>query len=412
MKKKLPKKNRPPRRRQVALLIDSSRAYGRGLLLGVAKFLREHRAWTVQTEERRWSDATPAWLKNWKGDGVIAWVEGAKLARLIRRLDVPAVDVRGSSSDCDLPLIDTENQDVAHLAADHLLSRGFRHYAFCGFVGANYSDKRSHWFQEYLARKGFVCAVYHPPVTSRDAQMIELEKRGLLFQEHLADWLKSLPKPVGIMACNDIRGQQVMNACHRVDLIVPEEVAIIGVDNDELLCELSNPPLTSVVPDTLRIGYEAAALLEHMMAGGKPPSEPILIPPLEIKLRRSTDVLAMNDRQLVAGAYFMREHLFEPITVNDLARAAGMSRRVFERRFTARVGRAPKEEVSRLRLERVKELLAETDWTLGQIAERTGFKYSEYLHTVFTQKTGTTPGQFRKASKQTSIGGITPKANP
>jgi len=412
MKKIPPRKPRRPRRRQVALLIDSSRAYGRGLLLGVAKFLREHRAWTVQTEERRWSDATPAWLRNWKGDGVIAWVEGSKLARLIRRLGVPAVDVRGSSPDCDLPLIDTENQAVAHLAADHLLSRGFRHYAFCGFVGANYSDKRSRWFQEYLARKGFVCAVYNPPITSRDAQTIELEKRGLLFQDHLAHWLKSLPKPLGIMACNDIRGQQVMNACHRVDLIVPEEVAIIGVDNDELLCELSNPPLTSVVPDTLRIGYEAAALLERMMTGGKPPGEPILIPPLEIKLRRSTDVLAMNDRQLVAGAHFMREHLFEAITVNDLARAAGMSRRVFERRFTARVGRAPKAEVLRLRLERVKELLSETDWTLGQIAERTGFKYSEYLHTVFTQKTGATPGQFRKAMKQPHLGSLISKTNP
>ena len=200
-----------------------------------------------------------------------------------------------------------------------------------------------------------------------NAQTIERGKRGLLFQDHLARWLKSLPKPVGIMACNDIRGQQVMNACRRVDLIVPEEVAIIGVDNDELLCELSNPPLTSVVPDTLRIGYEAAALLERIMAGGKPPGEPILIPPLGIKLRRSTDVLAMNDRQLVAGAHFMREHLFEAITVNDMARPAGMSRRVFERRFAARVRLAlPKAEVLRLRLERVKELLAANRLDAGE----------------------------------------------
>jgi LacI family transcriptional regulator len=404
MKNKAPKRIRRQRRRQVALLIDSSRAYGRGLLLGVARFLREHRAWTVQTEERRWTDAIPDWLKNWKGDGIIAWVEGDRLADLIQRLGVPTVDVRGSAVGRDLPLIDTENRIVAHLAAEHLRQRGFHHYAFCGFVGANYSDKRSHWFQEYLAHKGFACAVYDPPVTSRDEHNIELEKRGLLFQDHLARWLKSLPKPVGIMACNDIRGQQVMNACHRVDLIVPEEVAIIGVDNDELLCELSNPPLTSVVPDTGRIGYEAAALLEQMMAGGKPPAAPILIPPLEIKLRRSTDVLAMNDRQLVAGAHFMREHLFERITVNDLARASGMSRRVFERRFAERVGRAPKAEVLRLRLERVKELLTETDWTLGEIAENTGFKYSEYLHTVFTQKTGVTPGKFRKETNRGTAG--------
>jgi LacI family transcriptional regulator len=149
----------------------------------------------------------------------------------------------------------------------------------------------------------------------------------------------------------------------------------------------------------LRIGYEAAALLECMMAGGKPPTEPILIPPLEIKLRRSTDMLAINDYSLVAGSHYMREHLFDAITVNDIARAAGMSRRVFERRFTAQVGRAPREEILRLRLECVKGLLSETNCTLRQIATRTGFKHSEYLHTLFKQKIGTTPGKFRQETR-------------
>jgi LacI family transcriptional regulator, galactose operon repressor len=395
------KKTRKPaakRRRQVALLIDFSRWYGRRILFGIAKFVREHHEWSVQSEEWRWTDPIPAWIKNWKGDGVIAWLETPELAEATRKLNVPTVDVRGASR-CGLPLIDTENQIACNLAAEHLMQRGFRHYAFCGFVGANYSDTRSKWFQKYLMQSGFECSVYQPPETSRSSQTIELEKRGLLFQEHLAHWLKSLPKPVGIMACNDIRGQQVMNACRRFDLLVPEEVAVIGVDNDELFCELSDPPLTSVALDTLRIGYEAAALLERMMAGEKPPKQPVLIPPLGIITRRSTDVLAMNDRQLAAGARFLREHVFEAITVNDVARAAGMSRRVFERRFVNQVGRAPKTEVLRLRLERVKELLADTDWTLAQIAESTGFKYSEYLHAVFTQKMGTTPGKFRAAAK-------------
>jgi LacI family transcriptional regulator len=229
-----------------------------------------------------------------------------------------------------------------------------------------------------------------------------LEKRGLLFQDDLGRWLKSLPKPVGIMACNDIRGQQVMNACRRVEVLVPEEVAVIGVDNDELFCELSDPPLTSIALDTLRIGYEAAALLERIMSREKPPEQPILIPPKGIVTRRSTDVLAMDDRQLAAGARFLREHVFDNISVNDMARAAGMSRRVFERRFVSQIGRPPKAEVLRLRLERVKELLTDTDWSLAQISERTGFKHSEYLHTIFTQKTGTTPGKFRAAAKSSN----------
>jgi LacI family transcriptional regulator len=385
-------------RRQVALLIDFSRWYGRRVLLGVAKFVREHHEWSVQSEEWRWTDPVPDWIKKWNGDGIIAWLETPELAALVQDLGVPAVDVRGSSG-CGLPLIDTDNQIVGDLAAEHFMQRGFRHYAFCGFVGANYSDSRCRWFSERLAKAGHTCINYEPPAISRNMQTIELEKRGLLFQEDLARWIQSLPKPVGIMACNDIRGQQVINACRRGELLVPEEVAVIGVDNDELFCELSDPALSSVAVDATRIGYEAAGLIEEMMSGKKPPKQPVLIPPLGIITRRSTDVLALNDRQLAAGARFLREHLFEAISVNDMARAAGMSRRVFERRFVNQIGRAPKAELLRLRIERVKELLADTDWPLAQISERTGFRYSEYLHTVFTQKTGTTPGQFRAAAK-------------
>ncbi|MGH7979778.1 MAG: XylR family transcriptional regulator, partial [Limisphaerales bacterium] len=258
--KKKPRKM-PGQRRQVALLIDFSRWYGRRILLGVAKFVREHHEWSVQSEEWRWTDPAPDWIKSWKGDGIIAWLETPELGEMVRNLRVPTVDVRGSSG-CGLPLIDTQNEIVAGLAAEHLIQRGFRNYAFCGFVGANYSDIRSHWFRQRLERAGFACAIYEPPETTRNIQAIELEKRGLLFQDDLARWLKSLHKPVGIMACNDIRGQQIMNACRRVDLLVPEEVAVIGVDNDELFCELSDPPLTSIALDTLRIGYESAALLE------------------------------------------------------------------------------------------------------------------------------------------------------
>lgn len=389
-----------PQRRQVAVLVDFSRSYGRGLLSGVAKFVREHHEWSVQSEEWRWTDATPAWFRNWKGDGALAWVETPELANIIHALRVPVVDVRGSVPGCGLPLLGTENQIAVNLVAEHFLQRSFRHFAFCGFVGANYSDQRSHFFQERLAQAGLACAIYSPPETSRDAQVIELEKRGLLYQDHLSRWLKSLPKPVGVMTCNDIRGHQVVNACRRANLAVPEEVAIVGVDNDEIFCELCDPPLTSVALNTLQIGYEAAALLERIMDGGKSPEQPVLIPPLGIVSRRSSDVLAMSDRQLAAGARFMREHAFQPININDVSRAAGMSRRVFERRFLAQVGRPPKAEVLRLRLERAKALLADTDWSLAQIAERTGFKYGEYLHTVFTQKVGISPGRFREQKKR------------
>ncbi len=235
-----------------------------------------------------------------------------------------------------------------------------------------------------------------------EAQTTGYERQGLLFQEDLGRWLVSLPKPIGVMACNDIRGQQILNLCRRLNLAVPEEVAIIGVDNDEILCELSDPPLSSVVPDTLRIGYDAAVLLDRMMAGGKPPAKPILIPPRGIMTRRSTDVLALDDRQLAAGLRFIHDHAFDHITIDEVAKVAGMCRRVFERRFAARMGRSPKAEVLRLRLEKVKQCLTDTDWNLSRIAEKTGFNYGEYLNTMFTQKIGITPGKFRQA-RQTGL---------
>jgi len=387
--------------RSVALLIESSRAYGRSLLLGISKFVRQHRNWSVRSEEWKWTDGTPAWLKDWRGDGIIARVETPEVASAIRALSIPAVDVRGSLEDSGLPLIDTDDEQVAVLAAEHLLDRGFRQFAFCGFVGANYSDKRCRWYQEHLARAGFPCSVYQPPEALRDMQTNEYEKRGFLLENHVAEWLLKLPKPVGLMTCNDIRGQQVTKLCRRCGLMVPEELAVMGVDNDEVLCELSDPPLTSVVPDAVGIGYDAAMLLDGLMRGKAAPGRPRLVAPLGIITRGSSDVLAMDDRQLAAGLRFLRENAFYHIKMGEVAKAAGLSQRVLERRFMAQIGRSLKAEVVRLRIERAKELLRETDWPLGEIAEKTGFTHGEYLHTVFTQKTGTTPGSFRKQSQPT-----------
>lgn len=385
--------------RRVALLIESSRAYGRNLIMGVAKFVREHREWSVQSEEWMWSEDGPAWLRKWKGDGIIGRIENRKLASLILKLGIKTVDVRGSVSGLGVPLIDTDDEKVTRLAAEHLMSLGFRHYAFCGFLGANYSDKRCYWFQRHLAQQGLPCIVFSPHTSLSKVDTIEYEKRWLGFQEEVAQWISSLPKPIGIMACNDICGQKLLNICRRSGVLVPEEIAVIGVDNDEVLCELSDPPLTSVVPDAFRIGYSAATLLEQLMANQSPPAEPILIPPTGIVARRSTEVLALEDRHLAAGLRFIRENAFRTVRVDDAARMAGMSRRVFERRFAAQFGHPPKAEVTRLRLERAKQLLAETDWNLAEIAERVGLNYPEYLHKVFTSKIGITPGQFRSNQK-------------
>ncbi len=382
-------------RPQVALLIESSRAYGRGLLQGISRYVREQGQWSVYFQERRQGDPYPTWLKGWKGDGIIARVEDREMAEAIARTRLPAVDLRGLLLDLKLPLIETNEERVVQLAIEHLRERGFRHFAFCGFVGANYSDKRSQLFTRLLDEHGFSAQTYSPPEKLRQGDTFQFEQHGLVYEADVADWLRQLPRPVGVMACNDVRGQQVLNACRQIGVHVPDEVAVIGVDNDEVLCDLSDPPLTSVIPNTERIGYEAAALLERMMAGQPAPSKTIYIEPSGIATRQSTEVLAMEDRHIAAAVRFIRENACRGITVTDLLAVAPLSRSVLERRFNLLLGHSPKTEILRVQIQRAKQLLAETDLPLAVIAEKTGFTHPEYFNVAFKNKVGVTPGRFR-----------------
>jgi LacI family transcriptional regulator len=389
------------RRPRVALLIESSRAYGRGLLRGVAKYVREHGPWSIFLQERSLGEACPAWLLRWAGQGIIARVDRQELARAITRLGLPAVDLRSLVP--GLPSIRTDDVAVTRLAAEHLLERGFRRFAFCGFNGADYSDLRRRSFQECIARAGFPCLVFEEPHKPRRPGTLGYEEHGLEYEAHVARWLRDLPKPVGLMACNDVRGQQVLNACRDSDVAVPDEVAVIGVDNDEVLCELSDPPLSSVVPNTERIGYEAAALLDRLMAGQPPPRQPIFVEPAQLVTRRSTEVLAIDDRHVATAVRFIREHACEGIDVSDVLGAVPLSRSALERRFVQALGHSPKEQILRSRLGRAKQLLAETDFSLAVVAEKVGFEHPEYLSVIFKKKTGLTPGRFRQQARRAGL---------
>jgi LacI family transcriptional regulator len=386
-------------RPRVALLIESSRAYGRRTLFGVARYVREHHPWSIFLQERSLGDTCPAWFKDWKGDGVIARVENRQIAEVIRRLGVPAVDVRYLLRNLNLPSVRPNDTASARLAFEHLRERGFRHFAFCGFNGADYSDIRRDGFARCAAAANLHCHVFAEPQKARSASTRELEARGLKDGEHVARWLKKLPKPVGLMACNDIRGQQVLNACRAASITAPDEVAVVGVDNDEVLCELADPPLSSVSLDTERIGYEAAALLDQMIAGNKPKQPHIFVEPAGVITRRSTDVLAIEDRHIASATRLIRERACEGIDVSDVLKFVPLSRSTLERRFIRVLGHSPKEEILRARLARAKQLLAETDFPLAQVAEKVGFEHPEYLSVIFKKKTRLTPGEFRTQSR-------------
>jgi LacI family transcriptional regulator len=359
-----------------------------------------HGPWSIYLAERGLGEAPPAWLQGWSGDGVIARIENRRIARAVEDLRVSIVDLRGLLTDLGVPRIVTDDRAVARLAVGHFLERGFRHFAFCGFLGADYSDARSEWFERLVGEAGFACHVYHaagrPTVTGTEA----LEQRGWAAEAEVSAWVEALPKPVGLMACNDIRAQQVLTACRARGIAVPDEAAVLGVDNDDVLCDLADPPLSSIEPDTRRIGFEAAALLERMMAGEPPPEGTVTIPPLGVVTRRSTDVLAIDDRAISRAVRFIRDHACEGITVEDVLADLPLSRSMFERRFAKIFGRTPKAEILRTQFERVKRLLAETDLPLKQIASRTGFQHPEYLCVAFKERTGRTPGQYRRDARK------------
>ncbi len=381
-------------RYRVALLIESSRAYGRGLLRGIARYARTHGPWSLFHQERKIGDDAPNWLQKWSGDGIIARIENPRLLGTLREMKLPCVDLRGLHEVAGIPILHTDDREVTRLAIEHLRDRGFGHLGYCGFEGTDYSAIRRGFFQQALREAGLEPSIYEGPRPPRgDTTAIEAE--GLLYEDDVAAWVKSLRKPAGVMACNDIRAVQLLSACRDHGLAVPDEVAVIGVDNDELLCELCDPPLSSVEPDTEKIGYEAAAVLERMMRGQVPAAEKTFIQPRGVVTRLSTDVLAMEDRQIAAALRFIRENACKPIGIEDVLRQVPISRSTLERRFQAILGRSPKEEVLRVRLGRVKQLLRDTNYTLPKIAGLAGFTHHEYMSALFRKKTGQTPGQFR-----------------
>jgi LacI family transcriptional regulator len=215
-------------------------------------------------------------------------------------------------------------------------------------------------------------------------------------QDDVAAWLASLPHPVGVLACNDIRGLQVLDACRRIDLPVPERVAVLGVDNDVALCELADPPLSSIDQDLERIGYEAAALLDRLMRGDEPPADPILIQPVGVVTRLSTDSVAIDDPAVATVIRLIRQHACDHRGVDFLADRAGISRRALQRRFKAMTGRTLREELLEAQLARVRQMLADTDLKLEAIAVRAGFRYIGYLCSSFKKQTGMTPGEYRR----------------
>ena len=414
-------------RRSVALLIETSNGHGRGLLDGVVAYVKELADWSVYLTEQERGAVPPNWLKNWCGDGIIARIETDDIADQLRGLHVPIVDLSATRHVKGIPWTSTDDSAIAALGVQHFMDRGFHNLAYCGDPGFAWSNLRRDRYRELTlaAERKF----FEYQSTHRYDPLFDWEQE----KTRLGHWLTTLPRPVAIMACYDFQAQQVLDACRQSRIAVPESVAVLGVDDDRLICELAEPSLSSIIQDTHATGYEAARLLDEMMdaqlTASRPqhPSNnhhslrrsnyprdkslsklttttdpPLLTKPLGIMVRESTDTLAIDDHEISEALQYIRRHAHANIRVADVLKTLSLSRRSLEHRFKKLVGRTPHEEIQRVRLNSVKRLLSETELSIAAIAERSGYEHGEYMTAVFRRVTGLTPTEYRRERQEPS----------
>jgi LacI family transcriptional regulator len=372
--------------------MEVGQATMRRVVSGIMAYAQQCGTWNVCIPESH-SDQSLDCLLEGQWDGVIAGFDDPHGPELLR-MAAPLVGVGGGYGwyrpDANIPYVGTDNTAIAQLAADHLLERGFVHFAYCGYhptPSNRCSYKRAEAFSEAIVKRGHACASYNAPNTASDTW----EK----ICGDLVAWLSSLPHPVGIMACNDSRARQILEACRMVHLRVPEDVAVVGVDNEEAICLFTKPTLTSVDQGSQRSGYEAASLLDQWMDGGLMTPGKRTVAPVGIVARGSTEILATTDDELAAALLFIREHACEAIKLDDVSRTTGANNVSLRRRFKSVLGRTVHEEIQRVRVERAKQLLVSTDWPFKQIARHSGFCSVQYMSTRIRQSTGYTPREYR-----------------
>jgi LacI family transcriptional regulator len=386
---------------RIAVLMESHRKSLRAVLRGIAAYGRDHGPWSLYHLEGPLEPALVDNLHGWRGDGVIFRSDHGELIRKVARLGLPWLNLRHVFDSDDVIQMGRHHQAVARLAAEHLLQRGFEHFAYCGFQGQPFSDRRGEAFVHCLAAKAPQPALFTGLRWEFRGSVSDDNRRR---EDSLAQWLGDLPKPVGLMTCSDLCGQKVLRACSELGIAVPEQVAVVSVDNDDLLCELCDPPLSSVDPDFEKMGYESAAALDRIIRNEPPPAHGTAVEPLGVVLRASSDVQAIADPEVAAAIHYIRQHACEGILVEDVFRAVRLSRSTLERRFAKLVGRSPRAEIMRRQIERVQRLLVQTDFPLKKIAQISGFNYPESMCHLFKRIVGQSPMAYRKRNAKLPSG--------
>jgi len=386
---------------KVALLLETSTEYGRGLMRGIVRYTRLYGPWSLYIAPGHFEQELPK-AKLWGGTGIIARISSPELAKAIHATGLPAVALEACFEESatlnprqGFGEILTNSPAIVRMAADHLLEHGLQSFAFCGFENCPWSLVREQTFCRYVTAKGFPCQSCRMEVRNWMDHADWIRAWGHE-QPRVSAWLKSLPQPVGVVACNDICGRHVLQACAEAGVRVPRDVAVVGVDNDELLCELSDPPLSSVALDLDRAGYKAAHLLEGGLMSGRIKGRHVVpVNPLWVVTRRSSDVILQQDALVGDALRFIMDHARQAIGVPDVVTEVGISRRTLERRFLRAIRSSILSEITRCRLDRAKRLLRETGLPVYRVASESGFGSVKAFNRAFRLAESRSPAAFR-----------------
>lgn len=377
---------------QVLLVFQTRFEECSAMLKGAAHYVRAHGPWHAFLDDEARAEHDPRWLHSKHWNGVISRHTTPALVQHCTELKLPLVDLNDTPVFPGIPKIRPDNVCMGHLGAEHFLERGYSTFGYCGFKNNGWSCERRDGFVEALRLAGHRADVFDVEYPGDLTPFWDTKQTSAL-----ATWLRTLPRPAAVMACNDMRALQVIAAAQAADILVPEELAVLGANNDTHRCEMGYPPLSSVVPNAYQSGYQAAELLDQLMNGVKL-EQPVdrRIEPIEVVTRHSTDVLAIDDKNVAAALSYIREHACQGLTVDEVLKHAFVSRSQLEKKFRRHLGRSPQAEIRRVQVAKIRQLLFETDYPLKKIAELTGFEHVEYMCVVYKRLTGEAPGAYRR----------------
>lgn len=377
---------------RIALIFQTRLEENIKILNSISKYNRFHEKWSAYVDDQAVAQKNPDLLlskANW--DGIICKHSSPELFEACIKRKIPVVDLSDDENVFPgIPQIRPDNAAIGHIGAEHFMEKGFRNLAFCSFTIDSWAIARKNGFMEASHLMNQTPALFENEYPQISTPNWEEEEERLI-----GEWIKKLPKPLGIMACNDLRALQVINACRNHDILIPEEVAVLGANNETIRCELSLPQLSSVPINAEYYGQKAAQTITAMIRGESPPEEIDFVEPLDVVTRRSTDFLAIEDPHVFAALSIIKERACKGITVDQITSEIHVSRSLLERRFRKYIGKSPQAEIRNLQMQRIKELLRETDYTLANIADLVGFEHPEYMCVVFKKTTAMTPNQYR-----------------